>query len=450
MLMNWSKTLSRFVGVSTAVVAFAATALAQPATEASELTAETKAKVLEKLEVSLNRQAFVPGVDFSKWNEMIAAKQDELDDAKTATRFATVVNSVLREYGFSHISLFTPEYGTQRQTQQRGGIGIRIQIEEEGVRVTNVFPDSPASDAGLQPGDLIVESDGVKVKGVEELAGDIGDKSTLKVMRDSKEMKFEVVRRTYKTVIPESVEWTGTTQDIAVLKIPTFDVGYNQENVEKLFSEIRPKAKGVVLDLRGNGGGRVVNLQHLAGHFLDAVDEPIGTFIGRREVTLFEANNEPTTDVIKIASATKSKVRSARFNSSRKQIQRLSVPVTVLIDGGSGSASEMMAKALQEYRGAKLIGMPSAGAVLASVIVPLGDDAGGFWVQYPMFDYVTIKGYRIEGNRIMPDIEAPIARFGQPDEAVVSAVSVIRSMLDPDSAKATSTKSSAGTGDGSN
>ena len=67
-----------------------------------------------------------------------------------------------------------------------------------------------------------------------------------------------------------------------------------------------------------------------------------------------------------------------------------------------------------------------------------------------MFDYVTIKGYRIEGNRIMPDIEAPIARFGQPDEAVASAVTVIRSILDPDSAKATSTKTGVGTGDGSN
>ena len=443
--------LNRGVGVAVALLTLTSAAIAQASKP--ELSNETKEMVLAKLENALTTQAFVPGADFSKWSEMIEAKREMIEDADTENAFAGVVNSVLQEYGYSHISLFTPDYGTQRQTQSRAGIGIRIQLipDKPGVLVTNVFPDSPASDVGLQPGDIIFEADGVVVNGVAELAGELDQKSTIKVQRGEEVLTFDVVRRQYRTVIPESVTWAGPGEDVAVVTIPTFDVGYNQANVEELFKEVRERAQGVVLDLRGNGGGRVVNLQHLAGFFLDPLEEPIGTFIGRRDVLRFERDNEPTTDVVKIADFTRSKVRSARFDSKRKPMEAVDVPVTVLIDPGSGSASEMMAKALQEYRSAKLIGGPSAGAVLASVIIPLGDDAGGFWVQFPMFDYVTIKGYRIEGQPITPDIEAPMARFGEPDTAVIAAVSLLTTVGDgDDDGDGTTVGTGTGRGDGGN
>lgn len=427
-----SRSLTRWIGVGALGLALAASAVAQTS-DTKPLTAEQKKETLSRLELALTSQAYVPGVDFSKWNEMIAEEKESLDGAKTPMEFATVVNSVLSKYKFSHISLFTPDYGTQRQTQRRAGIGIRIEIEEGGVRVTAVFPDSPAVDAGIQPGDLIYEADGKAVKGVAELAGELNQTSTIKLKRDGVDKTLEVTRREYKTVIPESLAWVGPNKEYALLTIPTFDVGYSAENVNSLIKEINGKAKGVILDLRGNGGGRVVNLQHLAGYFVDAVDEPLGTFIGRRDVEMYEKSNKPTTDVKAIAEATKAKVRSARLRGEAKPV---TVPVAVLVNGGSGSASEMMAAALRDIKAAPLIGSQTAGAVLASVIVPLGEETGGFWVQFPMLDYVTIKGRRLEGNGLVPDVAAPAAKFGEEDKGVTEAVNQLRIKIAEQSGKA--------------
>lgn len=82
-----------------------------------------------------------------------------------------------------------------------------------------------------------------------------------------------------------------------------------------------------------------------------------------------------------------------------------------------------MASAMREYRGAKVIGTKSAGAVLASYMWPVAE---GFTLQFPVTDYVTIKGYRIEGNGVKPDVEvdAPV-RFGEPDKVVLAAVKAL-------------------------
>lgn len=421
--MNWIKPFTKLAVLPTALLALASVALAQDPPK--ELTPESKKQTLEKLEYILTKVAYVPGADFSKWSEKISSKKEDIDKATTPTQFANIVNGILVDYRLSHISLFTPDFGTQRITQKRAGIGIRIQIEEGGVRVTNVFPDSPATDVGLQKGDLIIECDGKAVKGVAELSGEQGQKSTITFTRGDKKIVKEVTRREYKTVIPESVEWQG---DIAVVTVPTFDVGYDAKNVEKIMDEVAKKAKGVVLDLRGNGGGRVTSLQHLAAYFIDPVTEPMGTFINRGNVDTYTKDYGATTDVTKIAEKTPFKVRASRFGTDRQTIKKLEVPVSVLIDGGSGSASEMMAAALKEIRKAPVVGSPSAGAVLASMIVPMGDEAG-FWIQYPVMDYVTIKGTRLEGNGVKPDVMAPITPFGQPDKGLIEATKLVQALI---------------------
>lgn len=412
--MNVKTVLKSALG--TALLSVAALSLAQT-TPAKTLTSEQKKDVLARLEKTITNSAYVPGVDFSGWSKKVDSKKAELDKAGSSAEFATAVNLIMREYGLSHVSLFTPEFGTQRVTQKRGGIGIRIQIEEGGVRVTNIFNDSPAKDAGLQVGDLVFECDGKAVKGVEELAGELGQSSNLKFKRGSETLTVRITRREYSTVIPESVKWEG---NYAVLSIPTFDAGYSIENIDKLMTEIRSRAKGVILDLRGNGGGRVTNLQHLAGYFLDPATQPMGTFINRMNVANYEKEHGPTKDIVKIAESTNFKVRAAK----RRGVDPLKVPVAVLVDGGSGSASEMMAAAMKELLKAPVIGSKTAGAVLASLIQPLGDEAG-FWIQFPVMDYVTIMGLRLEGNGVSPDVETPFARFGEVDKAVVEAKTLL-------------------------
>jgi len=344
----------------------------------------------------------------------------KIDDAKTVTDFTNQMNSIIATYGFSHIVLFPPSYGVARTTQQRAGIGIRIEIEAGGIRVTDIFPESPAAEAGFQAGDLIVESDGKPVKGVADLAGVEGQESVITFERNGEKKTVKVTRRLYKTVLPETVTWRD---DVAIVKIPTFDQGYNAENIETIMTQVNEKAGGVILDLRGNGGGRVINLQHLASFFLDKDTQPLGTFIGRAQVMAFEAKHGPSKDLAFIAASTPDTQR-VRVTRNKAGI-KLKMPVTVLIDGGSGSASEIMAAGLREQLSAKVIGRKSAGAVLASVIVPLQDESK-FWVQFPVTDYITIQGMRLEGNGILPDLEAKPRVFGQPDQAVELAITQLK------------------------
>jgi carboxyl-terminal processing protease len=407
-----STPLIRFAIVASLLFA-TAISFAQPR-DKDAISADEKVATLSKIEAMLNQMAFVPGTDFKTWPEMVKKHGEDIDKTKTVGEFTGVINSVMTSFGFSHIVLFSPESIQARNTQSRAGIGIRIEIEAGGLRVVNVFPGSPASEIGLQPGDLIYEADGKAVKSTAELAGDVGQTSTIKLKRGTEDKTLSVTRRLYSTVLPETLEWNG---DVAILKVPSFDAGYSIDNVDALMTQISGKAKGVVLDLRGNGGGRVTNLQHLASYFLAPSEQPLGTFVGKGEVTRYAQTYGDSVDPILIASKTSFKVTATR----NKNGLRLNVPVSCLIDGGSGSASEMMAAALREQLSSKLYGRKSAGAVLASRIMPLRDDLG-FALQFPVTDYVTIKGVRIEGNPIVPDREFPIVKFGDPDLALSTAV----------------------------
>ena len=408
------------VALMATLVISAAFAVAQPKDREAISEAE-KTATLARLEAVLTRAAFVPGVDFKKWPEMVKQNEAELAKTKTVGDFTRKINQVMESYGFSHIVLFSPEAGEMRNSQSRAGIGIRIELEPEGIRVVRIFPGSPAEDIGLLPGDLIVEADGKPTLQVADLAGDAGQESEITFLRGTNKLKKKVTRRQYSTVMPETLEWKG---DVAVVTIPSFDAGYSAEKVETIMTEVSKRAKAVVLDLRGNGGGRVINLQHLASFFFDKEAQPLGTFVGRTEVARYERAFGPSTDPVAIAEKTERKV-TATANKSKVTLK---VPVSCLIDGGSGSASEMMAGALRENLNSKLYGRKSAGAVLASMILPLGDDLG-FLIQFPVTDYVTIKGYRIEGNPIIPDHEFGPVKFGEPDSALNSAITDLNAKI---------------------
>lgn len=419
--MNVLSSLKRGLALGVATLALIGAGTAQ-SSDAQAMTADAKEAALKSLEEVLLRDAFVPGVSFARWPEMVKKRAAEFEKAKTRGQFADVVNGAMEEFGFSHIVLFPPSYGEQRVTQRRSGIGIRITLESKGIRVMDVFPDSPATDAGLQPGDLIIECDGKPTRVVADLQGDRGQKSTIVFVRGTEQISKEVTRRDYKTVIPESVTWQGKT---AVVRVPTFDMGYSRENVENIMAEVAAKSESVVLDLRGNPGGRVLNLQHLASFFLDSRAEPMGTFIGKMQVLAYEQKHGPTTDLQAIADASPFKTRA----SSNGLKLLLKQPVAVLIDGGSGSASEILAAALGEIKSAPLVGTQTAGAVLASVVVPLAGDEG-FWIQYPLTDYLTIKGKRLEGNGVEPTHRAKLRTF-EHDEPLETAIKLLQKPITP-------------------
>jgi carboxyl-terminal processing protease len=287
--------------------------------------------------------------------------------------------------------------------------------------VVNVFPETPAEEVGLQPGDLLVEADGKKIIPGMSLQGEEGTEVTFSIMRGEEKKTYTVKRRKYSNIRKDSLVWPQL--DTAVLTVHTFDLSYDRIRIDELMAEAT-KAKNLVLDLRGNGGGVVINMLHLLSHFLPSSAQ-IGTFINRGLVREYvkETGGKPT-DLKAIAEwAEMGKIRPLRNRSGQFEGN-----VAVLVNGGSGSASEITAAALKEHKGSPIIGTKSAGAVLVSTMQPL---PGGWSLQFPLMDYVSYKGVRLEGNGIVPDAEAPTPKFKEPDVAIDKAIALFAKMQKP-------------------
>lgn len=383
-------------------------------TKPPELTAEKRQEVLTDMAKVLKEEAFVPGVDFSKWDEFIAKKSEDLGKADTITAFTRIVNLSLREFGISHVRLLTPRASEQRGKTTTIGMGVATAPEEKGLRITRVMDGSPAKAAGLGEKDLIIEVNGQKPAAPTEIQGEKGTKLSLKVETPSGEIKsVELELQEFSTIRKETLTWYG--EDTAVLKVFTFAAGYGRENIESLLKEAtEKKAKHLILDLRNNGGGQINNMNHLLS-LLMPDNTAYGTMITKRIAKSY-AESRPT------AAQTPEAIAEWAPNKSRTRQRRLapfSGTISVMINRGSGSASEITAAALRECVNAKLYGKPSAGAVLASVYKKLSH---GFSLQHPISDYITIKGVRLEGNPIKPDVEVDAGVTVDGQDKVIAAI----------------------------
>lgn len=409
--------VSRGLRAATGALALFLIAAAVPAQTVDDKP-DVKAQVLQRITDRLTKSAYVPGVDFAQWPKYLEEVQPKLDAAKDDLEFQRAINEALTKFGMSHIVLTTPQQAEQRRTGSTVGVGITTQPTEDmaGLIIVRTVKDAPAERAGLVPGDTIVAVDGNKVEGIKGIPGKEGTDVKLSVKHaDGKVEDYVLTRRPFSTVRPEELNWID--KDTAKLTVYTFDFTYDSENVEKLMLEAA-KAKNLIIDLRDNGGGAVVNLEHLLGMLIPD-DKPIGTFVSRRLVTDYvaETKGDPK-DLAAVAQWSKDKVKPRK----NRRVPVYKGNLAVLVNGLSGSASEIAAAALHDEANATVIGTKSAGAVLVSVIVPVSN---GFMLQYPLSDYVTVKGVRLEGNGVKPDVEAKEARYRLPntkDEALDKAV----------------------------
>jgi len=211
-----------------------------------------------------------------------------------------------------------------------------------------------------------------------------------------------------------TIEWMDN--DTAVLRIRTFGKEYLRTEAERLVDEARNGTR-LILDLRSNGGGLVDNLQHLLGLLLPP-ETAVGTFVTRRTASAFEsATGGDPTDLAAIANWTRSKLRTRGLGPKPYEGK-----IAVVVNRGTGSASEMAAAALRDVLRSPVIGTPTAGAVLGSTFATLPH---GFRLQYPAQDYVTIKGQRLEGHPVVPDVEVRVRGFGSQDPALAKAAEVL-------------------------
>lgn len=412
----------------------------ETATKPPDVTPEAKQQVLQAIGIQLTR-AYAPGADFGKWPQFREEQRAAIDKAQTPAEFAAAVNAALARFGVSHVIFRTPQAARARgglvQTvaeaaQVRAevikaepavmaavGIGVRVRGEPGGLRVALVFRGSPADNAGILVGDLIIEVDG-KTPDNGALWNTEGKEVSLKVRRADGSVKDFLVKQAQLFPLPaDSLLWPAS--DTAVLKVHTFDLGYDAPRIEA-FMRQAASAKYLVLDLRGNPGGKITNLAHLLGMFLKE-GTPIGTLVSRPIVDQYvkETGGDPN-DTVKIAKWTPNKLTMVK-----SAVPVFTGHVAVLVDSVSGSTAEMAASALQDILHAPVVGpSKTPGTVLASYIAAL---PFGYTLQFPVMDYVTLRGVRLEGKGVQPDIttaNVPATVGPGPDVATDRAIAELK------------------------
>lgn len=381
-----------------------------------ELNPLAKQEVLDQISDVLAKNAFVPGLDFKKWPEIVKDEQVAIDAARNDDEFQRAVNRALKKFGATHTALTSPRVAQMLEQGETVGVGISSQRVPEGLLVTRTVADAPAERGGIIPGDLIIAVDGKPTQGAAAIAGKEGTDVTLTIRHADKSTEdYILTRRKFSTVRPVELSWVD--KDTAKLTIYSFDYTYKQERVEELMKSAEG-SRNLILDLRDNGGGTITNFRKLLGLFVGP-SKPVGTFIDRRMVDDYVAaeRGDPT-DLAKIAAWSPRKLRSIPSETLPLYTGR----VIVLINGISGSASEIVAAGLRDVIGATIVGSKSAGAVLVSQYISA---TNGFLFQFPVSDYVTIHGSRLEGVGVTPDVLASEPRLrlpGAPDGAVKKAL----------------------------
>jgi carboxyl-terminal processing protease len=379
----------------TPVLALLLTLASASFAQSTALTSEQKDVLLAKITQRITQTAFVPGADFSKWPTIAESLKPEIAKAQDGDSFAAVVNKALNGLGYSHLGVITPQAAKVRATGGNVGIGVFIEPTAEGIKINGVIPDSPAAKAGIVQGDTIVLANGKVPKGPDGLPGGLGAVLDLRVKDSSGKVRsVSITKAEYKIPLGPKMSWHNDS--VAILKIPTFDRGYEPESTRKLIETASKQAHTLILDLRNNPGGFVIRMQELAGMFAPT-DKPLGTMVNRTMVNNFvrETKGQPN-DLVAISAWTNNKLRPIGSGPIFKG------KVAILINGGTGSAAEMISAGLRDAIGAKVIGQKSIGMVLAAIFMPLDYE---FQMIVPIQDYITVSGQRLEGTGVKPDVE---------------------------------------------
>ncbi len=287
-----------------------------------------------------------------------------------------------------HSSYMDPKGFRDMQVQTHGefgGLGIEVTMEDGLVKVVAPIDDTPAAKADVRAGDIITHIDDEAIQGltlnqaVEKMRGPVNTKIRLKIMRKGLEKPIDIaiVRDTIKV---RSVRSHTEGDDVGYVRITQF-TEQTTDGLKKAIADIttqlgKDKLKGFVIDLRNNPGG-----------LLDQAISVSDAFLERGEIVSTRGRDPEETQ---------------RF-SARPGDLTTGKPVILLINGGSASASEIVAGALQDHRRATLVGTRSFGKGSVQTIIPLGSGNGA--LRLTTARYFTPSGRSIQAKGISPDIE---------------------------------------------
>ena len=319
-------------------------------------------------------------------------RADYVDDVSDSKLIEYALNGMLGSLD-PHSGYLNKKNFEEMQTQTHGefgGLGIEVTMEDSLIKVISPIDDTPAAKAGIQPNDLITHIDNKLVteltlsEAVDKMRGAPGTKVTLTMRRGGLSGKPFDVTLTRAVIHIQSVRWEAK-QDVAYLRVTTFNE-QTQPGLDKALADINKKMGnkliGYVLDLRNNPGGLLDQAVSVAGTFLDAGKEVVSTRGRHKE--------EDQSFVAKSGDKTHGK------------------PIVVLINGGSASASEIVAGALQDYHRAVVVGTKSFGKGSVQTIIPL---QGAGAMRMTTARYYTPAGRSIQKLGIEPDITIQPAKI---------------------------------------
>ena len=285
-----------------------------------------------------------------------------------------------------HSSYLSPDDAAAMRVQTRGefgGLGIEVTQEEGFVKVVSPIDGTPADEAGIEAGDFITHVDGESMLGltldeaVEKMRGPVGSEIIITVVREGEQEPFDVTI-TRDTIELQAVRSRAQGQTV-VLRVTTFNDKTTPKLIEKLETEVEAlggmeNVNGFVLDLRNNPGGLLTQAIRVSDQFLEE-----GEIVSTRGRNLADGD---------------------RFNATPGDLAE-GKPIVVLINGGSASASEIVAGALQDHRRAIVVGTKSFGKGSVQTVMPLRGDGA---MRLTTARYYTPSGRSIQALGVSPDI----------------------------------------------
>ncbi|OAJ34989.1 S41 family peptidase [Piscirickettsia salmonis] len=288
-----------------------------------------------------------------------------------------------------------------------GGLGIEVTMDRDVVKVISPIDDTPAYQAGIQSGDLIIKIDETPVRGlklrdaVDKMRGDIGEKVTLTLLRkgEKKPLLIDIIR---DRIVVRSVKSKIYDESYGYIRVSQFQEKTGRDLIKVIRSmkkSSKGKIKGLVLDLRNNPGGLLNAAVDVAEVFLDKSD------LKKNKKIVYAKGRFPGSSIEEV-------VQDSDLTGG--------VPIVVLVNGGSASASEIVAGALQDHHRAVVMGTKTFGKGSVQTILPLPDKTA---LKMTTALYYTPKGRSIQAKGIEPDIKVERLKIKIDEEKDISTIS---------------------------
>ncbi len=319
---------------------------------------------------------------------------DDVDEDKAAS---DIFKAYLNAYGDKYTVYYTPEEYkqlTESTTGKFSGIGAVCEKNEDGsIRLTEIYEDSPAEKAGLKAGDSITKVDGKDIKdmdltpAVALIKGEKGTTVSLEYVRDGNTATVTVTR---DEIEAKTVKYEMKDNNIGYIRVVQFDDVTKNQFMDALNDLKSRGMKSLVVDIRNNPGGMLDTVVSMLDEIL-----PDGLIMYTQD----------------------KKGNKTEYKGSNPD--ELDMPMAVLVNGNSASASEIFAGAVQDYGVGKIIGTQTFGKGIVQTVRPLSD---GSAVKYTIAKYFTPKGQDIHGKGVTPDMVVDMPEDSQTDTQMDAAI----------------------------